>query len=444
MSGRLPSPGQVYARVRRSSFAKNFLILFSGTAFAQVIMFAAAPILSRIYSPSDFGVFAVFAAFVGFVTTASTCKYELAVVLPKKDEDAINLVALTIGLVFLTACAASLAVWLVPSLIDLDSSQVPTSLLMAATFLAVLLGGGGPALRFWATRKTMFSRLSVSEIIQAGGSMGTQILCGALGMGPVGLITGRLTGVFLGVLAIATTIVRGDARDLIGAISVREALRLGKAHIVFPKFNLPRAMINAAANNFVVIFLGVFFGAEVAGLYWFAFRIMRLPVTLISRSLQRVFYQKATKLYNDKQSVLALWETTTLILAGISLFPTALVLLFGPEIFAFVFGASWERAGVFSQWLIIGWIATFINAPSLMMIPILSLQREILILEAGKVALQFGAIALAAAFGSEIAAIAAFSGLTLVSNIIMIALVRSRTRRYEDTVRQGPTAGVTA
>jgi O-antigen/teichoic acid export membrane protein len=78
----------------KSEFTRNVLTLMTGTTIAQAIPIAISPILTRIYSPEDFGVFALFVAITSIFGTIANGRYELAIMLPKKDEDAINIFAL--------------------------------------------------------------------------------------------------------------------------------------------------------------------------------------------------------------------------------------------------------------------------------------------------------------------------------------------------------------
>lgn len=89
---------------KKSEFTKNIVTLMTGTAIAQAIPIAISPILTRIYSPEDFGVFALFVAIISILGNIANAKYELAIMLPKKDEDAINIFALG----FLITCIISI------------------------------------------------------------------------------------------------------------------------------------------------------------------------------------------------------------------------------------------------------------------------------------------------------------------------------------------------
>lgn len=88
----------------KSDFSHNVLTLMTGTTIAQAIPIAISPILTRIYTPEDFGVFALFLAIVGFFSVIASGRYEQAILIPKKDEDAINIFALG----FIIICSISL------------------------------------------------------------------------------------------------------------------------------------------------------------------------------------------------------------------------------------------------------------------------------------------------------------------------------------------------
>lgn len=53
------------ALLPRSSFARNVAVLAGGTAVGQAIVVLASPILTRLYTPEDFGVLAVYTSFLG-------------------------------------------------------------------------------------------------------------------------------------------------------------------------------------------------------------------------------------------------------------------------------------------------------------------------------------------------------------------------------------------
>lgn len=80
----------------RSDFAKNVITLMTGTTIAQAIPIAISPILTRIYAPEDFGVFALYMAIASIFAVIATGRYEMAIMLPHEEDDVKSIVKLII------------------------------------------------------------------------------------------------------------------------------------------------------------------------------------------------------------------------------------------------------------------------------------------------------------------------------------------------------------
>ena len=360
-------------RVRRSEFLRNVVLLASGTAGAQVIMAGSMPVLSRLYNPEAFGVLAVFTAVTSVLTVLATCKYELAIVLPREDDDAANIFVLTCLIALAVSLAAIPVIAIARSRLGLENSGPGQLILQIGVPFAVLMAGTSRVFEFWATRRKSFKCVSFSQVFRSSSRAGVQILGGLAGLGANGLIVGRLAGSFVGAATVGYCEIRKDARLILACISAKKLKIVAREYSVFPKYNLPRAIINTASQNLTPLLLIFFFDAAVAGLYWFAFRLLEVPVTLVSKPVRRVFYQRAVELHRGKGDLAGLFMKTTLLLCGLAAGPIAAIILFGPALFGVVFGDSWERAGEYSQWLVIGWLTTFTNVPSVMLIPVFNL-----------------------------------------------------------------------
>ena len=87
--------------LHKTDFIKNTLTLMTGTALAQVVPIVISPILTRLYSPEEYGTLALFTAIVGICSVVATLRYELAIMLPDNDGDSVRIVILSIGIAFL-------------------------------------------------------------------------------------------------------------------------------------------------------------------------------------------------------------------------------------------------------------------------------------------------------------------------------------------------------
>src|SRR5690625_6821617 len=68
------------------------LILLMGSGFSKLIGVAVIPILTRVYSPEEYGVMAVYVSFVAILSPMLTLRYIQAIPLPKKNLAAMHLV----------------------------------------------------------------------------------------------------------------------------------------------------------------------------------------------------------------------------------------------------------------------------------------------------------------------------------------------------------------
>jgi len=87
---------QALNRVWRSRFARNVAVVASGTAGAQAITIAFAPLITRIYGPEAFGLLGTFLAILAVAAPIAALAYPIAIVLPKDDRDALGLVRLSV------------------------------------------------------------------------------------------------------------------------------------------------------------------------------------------------------------------------------------------------------------------------------------------------------------------------------------------------------------
>jgi len=79
----------------KQSFTKAVLTLITGSSIAQLVSFAVSPLLTRLYAPEDFGVFQIFSSISGIAGVIATGRLEMAIMLPKERQNAINIFILS-------------------------------------------------------------------------------------------------------------------------------------------------------------------------------------------------------------------------------------------------------------------------------------------------------------------------------------------------------------
>lgn len=363
----------IFARLRQSSFVKNVLVVMSGTAVAQVIGFALTPIISRLYSPSDFGVFGSFNAVLTIIAAGVTLEYAQAIMLPKQKEDAINLFMLScVSTAIISGCFLAVCLF-APTFLQ-GLMKAPNAWILALLVVAVLVTGLNMAFQAWSVRVKAFKHTSASQVIRSLSSNGTQVGLGYLKGGPLALVCGAILGDVLASL----NLVRVLLPDL---LAFRRRIRwdrikqLAKDYRDFPKYSASENVINTLSRGLPVLLSTYFYGIAVAGAYAFGLRILQVPMRFVLMALQQVLFQKASETYNAGRSLMPLYVKATLGLFALALFPSLVLIIWAPQIFTWIFGSQWHMAGEFARSLVLWLTLFFCSLPSVLFAKIIRIQR---------------------------------------------------------------------
>jgi O-antigen/teichoic acid export membrane protein len=417
-------------RILRGPFLKNIAVLASGTALAQVLTVLAYPILMRLFTPDQFGLFALFGALnMTFVVVASG-RYELAIVMAKTEEEAANILALSLGIVAAVSILSVFAIWgFGDALLDLLGYQELSGLLWFLP-LMILTNTASQVLSVWATRQQLYKRLSMSTISRSFGVAAAQVAAGMVGMGVDGLVLGLIFGTVMGTVIIAWQLIRYDLPSLRHVITRENMRRLAAKHRDFPLYSMPQALLSSTTVTVPSILLTALFSPYVAGLYWFTYRLFEMPITLLGDATRRVFYQRAAELFHQGEDLTSIFVRTTGGLAAMVALPVLVLIVSAPTLYAFAFGETWREAGVFAQWIVVWWAMRFISLPALMLVPVLNLQRRFLVLEILTLIPRFMVLPAAAWVANVDVAIAAYSVVGFSFHFFLVVLVWRAVREH--------------
>lgn len=355
--------------LKRTEFASNVLTLMTGTAIAQAIPIAISPILTRIYSPNDFGVFGLYLAIVSIIAVAAAGRYELAIMLPKKDEDALNILVLSVIVSFFVCLLLFILILLFQNSFILlflkKFSHIKISEIRFWLFLipfSVFFISLYQIFNYWSTRQKTFKLNAIAKVGQSSiystGSLGLSFVT----QGPIGLILGNVLGFITAFFILSWRWIK-NFKTIIPLISKKLIKENAVKYKAFPIVNAGPALLSTMQDQGIIFIIAYFFTSHVVGFYSFVIRIVNLPVGLIGASMFQVFYQKASTLYNNNQSirptVVKLYIRSFLI--GLPIF--GVLFFFAPQIFSIVFSEKWRYSGEIAQ-IIAPWIfLNFISSP---------------------------------------------------------------------------------
>jgi O-antigen/teichoic acid export membrane protein len=348
----------------KGSFMRGVLTLVSGTTLAQAIPLVLAPVTSRIYVPKDYGFFALFGAVSAIIGVFVSGRYELAIMLPKQEEDAATITLMSIAI----ACAVSITVLIGIPLISVCLAYAGLADMRNLRWLywiplSVLLTGVYQPLTYWHNRRGEYKSLAISRICQTVSTSFGTIGLGLLQTKGYGLITGSCLGLMTAVLILATG---KSGRTLFwGRKNAHKSFsRVAYQYKDFPLFSLPGALLDVFSNQIPVVLIGRFFSTSAVGLYSFAMKTLSLPVSLIGNAVGQVFYQKFSQNVNLPKRGLSLLLRTWLAIGGASFLPFLFVFLFGQSVFGLVFGKNWIDAGKMASILSPMLFVLFVSSPT--------------------------------------------------------------------------------
>lgn len=361
---------------RISEFTRNVLTLLTGTTITQAIPIAISPILTRIYTAEDFGVYALFAALTAILGAISNGRYELAIMLPIKHDYAINIAAFAIIITFFMSLFLLIIVLFFNSSIASILGNEDISIWLFFVPVAVFFTGLFNSLRYYNTRIKSYNDISKALIIKSITLAIIQIVMGFFRVGPGGLISGSVvSNIFANTRLFRNTF---SKKNILSQITIAKMKALAKRYIDFPKFSLAAIFANTLSKNLTNIMVSSFYSITTLGFYSFIQRILGVPSSLIGASIGHVYFQAATKEKQKSGSVIITLRSTTkkLILLG---FPVFFVLFFVIEdLFSFVFGEEWRIAGQYSQVLIPMFFLRFVSSPIAITTSIYEKQRQAL------------------------------------------------------------------
>lgn len=340
------------------------LILMTGTTLSQVILIAASPILTRIYSPAEFGIFALFFAFTQVLMAVAGLRYELAIILPKEDEEAVDVLTLS-AVIIIVMSVGSLFIMLlfrhqIAALLKAPEIArylwlIPVALLWAALF---------QSLSYWNIRKKQFEYLALAKVSRSSTTVAIQVGLGFFAsLGSFGLIMGDIVGKFVATGILLKNFFREYRTGIRYTPSVENIKNAAVRYKRNPLF-LTNAYILLTLNQHLpLLFLMAFFNPTVAGIYALAKNTIDMPSSFVGLPISQVFLQKASKHYRETGSCRDIYVLCLKHMVFLSAVPAFILFIFAPSIFAVVFGPTWEEAGVYVRILIPMFYARFIIAP---------------------------------------------------------------------------------
>ncbi len=365
-------------KFKGNEFARNALTLTAGTTIAQILPLLIYPLLGRLYSPDDFGLFATISSITSILVVVATGKYDLSVLIADTKKEAGNVVGLVLmlssGFLLVTLVLFQLLAQPIGAWLNNESLSRWLFLAPVAAFFIIVYN----LYNEWCVRNKYFVNLSANKIVNSVGNSGGKLFFGFKTIPTGGLVLGDTIGraVAAIVYAVRAWLVDKETFSAVNFITMKE---MAVRFVNFPKYHLPGSVINVLGGQIPILLIGILFNETEVGYYGMTVMVLSLPSILISAAIRDVFRQRANEDIIKTGTCTPLYMKTFKYLAAFALLGL-LALFILPQLFTLFLGDQWVMAGKYAQILFPMVLLSFISN---------SLSSVLVIREKQKVILRF-------------------------------------------------------
>lgn len=339
----------------------NMLRLAGSTAAAKLFSFLTMPLITRLYTPDEFGDLSFFLSLVSILVPFATLRYSLAIPLVKNDLLAINLFYACLFIIIFVVTLFTIILSIIVSTDYLPTNSLHENWVLL--ILAIILLAIFEVYNFWALRKNVFNVIANTKMLQSFTGDLIKLYFGYLGFNSIGLIIGSIiyqSGGFL----IYIKIFFEDIIKNMKRIRLKKILFILKHYSDIPKYRLPSQILLVFSMHSSILYFQAVYDSKTTGQLGLALMATALPITLLGHTSGEAYYAEISRLGRRRASdIYELTKKISLKLFFLSLIPIFILHFFGPSLFILFFGHEWELAGQFSSHLSLYLLTQFISTP---------------------------------------------------------------------------------
>lgn len=375
---------------------RNILLLFSGTGLAQLIPVIIQLFLARIYSKTEFGELSVFMSVIGIGGVIATLNYDYVVVISRKQGEARTMLSLSLLSSILISIFSCLILYVFKPYFSGILNVSDYSILWMAPPVILIMGWIN-GFTSWYNRLGAYKKMVTGQLTQGLSIPILKLLFGYVGIS-AGLIWGTFTGyIFAVAYFIYLYLADENKQGLFRSLSWIKMKLYAWEYRDFAIYASIGNLFNAFALLGLPLLITFFYPLEVAGLYFFANSIIRLPINLLSLAIGKVYKKEASEMYQRHPH--ELYSFTIRIQKMILCFVLPLLVfffLFGPQLFSFLFGAKWIESGEMIRYFAIFVLFNALYSPISSIADILRHQKLLLFFNVSLVICQIAIFAIGA------------------------------------------------
>lgn len=318
----------------QGGFLKAISVLVGGTTFAQILGIITLPIITRLYNPSEFGLFAMYTSILAVIMVIGCLRYEIAIPIPRDNNTALSLVKVSLLSLFSMTIILFLIIIIIHYLGFNNFFKGWLWVIPISIFLTCIFN----IFQYWYIRQKEFKYIAITKIQQSSIVSFAQIIGGLMHVSG-GLILGSLLGLILGFVRYIHKFIK-EKNSVLNRTFKKEALEYKN----FPLFSTFEALFNTGGVYLPLIIIGVFLNKEDLALVFLTIKVLALPISLIGSAIAQVYLSHAGE-YSRRAELRSFTNNILKKLVVLMTIPFLLILVLAPKYSTFIFGNSWEGVG---------------------------------------------------------------------------------------------------
>lgn len=366
-------------RLIKSNIIRDSMKLISANVLAQAIGLLVYPLLTRLYSPEDFGLFNLFLSIGGVLVIIGLGDYFNAIVLPRERQTAAEVVYASVGILAVVTFISGLGCCFSARIAALFSAPRLADYWWLMP-LYVLFSGLWFVLNYWYIREKRFTAISAYQVNNSLTNAGMKAGFGYCSLWGGGLI---FSSILSSLFALVTSLWL-HGRSLLAALlhvrrdQVRETM---KQYRKFPLFSMPRSLLNNLSGNMPVLLLSSAFSLSEIGFFSVALSLAFRPINMVSSSFYQPFYQQVSENVRQQKPVLPFLRRYWLCSVGVLVPLFAMLYVVLPWLTGWLLGADYVQTGRIIRYLL-PWLLVVMVVNTTNFLPdVFGKQRTMLVFE---------------------------------------------------------------
>ena len=358
--------------IRENALIKNTLKLSASNVALMFLPLLVTPILSRLYTPEEYGVWGVFSGVLFILNSFIFLSYENTIVKSNNDREIPNLLFLCIVISLIISLLSSIT-FSVGKLLEISFFlNYPNVLYL---FFALISSACFTLTICLSNRYKNYGAMSIANTTNGLSQAIIRILWGVYPLVGLGLIIGNiLAHVIACVLLIflIRPIIREISWSSLSYVNIKKTALLYKK---FPLYDAPARFLEFTVGNIVIIILSFFYGDNELGCFSMVMQFILLPIAIIGSAMGNVYYRELSENSDVPDIIKESTRKANRMSLYLSILPIMFLALGGDKLLVLFLGAKWMAAGRMALCLAIYSVPVIISEPLLPIFRVLDKQE---------------------------------------------------------------------